>query len=154
MSVFHLTQKAQGRSLLPLIRQNSTSLRRSWWRIFHSFRKKEDFSFAEQREEKIDDYSIVKGNYQLIYNLKSKSTRLFNIKNDPLAQNNITDNHEALVKQLLSKLINMYTEIPKYKTSTFTLDKQTREQLEELGYINDRKDTTGKAYEPSQIENY
>ena len=93
-------------------------------------------------------------NYQLMYDLESKSTRLFNIKNDPLVQNNITDNHEALVKQLLSKLINMYTEIPKYKTSTFTLDKQTREQLEELGYINDREDTTGEAYKPSQIENY
>jgi len=146
--------KAQGRSLLPLIRQNSTFLRRSWWRIFHSFRKKEDFSFAEGKDKKSDDYSIIKGNYQLMYDLESKSTRLFNIKNDPLAQNNITDNHAALVKQLLSKLINMYTEIPKYKTSTFTLDKQTREQLEELGYINDREDTTGEAYKPSQIENH
>jgi arylsulfatase A-like enzyme len=146
--------KAQGRSLLPVIRRNSTFLRRSWWRIFHSFIKKEDFSFAEGEDKKTDDYSIIKGNYQLMYDLESKSTRLFNIKNDPLAQNNISNNHEALAKRLLSKLISMHNEIPKYKTTTFTLDEETRKQLEELGYINDREDAMGETYEPSQMGNH
>jgi hypothetical protein len=131
---------AQGASLLPLIKQNSTFLRRSWWRISHSFRKEEKFSFAEREKEKADDYSIIKDNYQLIYDLKSKSMQLYNIKNDPLSQENIVKGNDIIVQKLFSQLNQFYSMIPEYKAETFILDEQTIDQLQALGYIDEGKD--------------
>ena len=149
--------KAQGRSLLPVIKENSTFLRRSWWQISHLFKKDENTSIAEHFEAAkgmSHNLSIIIDRYQMIHTLQSDSVQLFDLKNDPLAQNNIAEDHEGIAKRLLSQLNSLYAEIPKYKTSTFTLDEETRKQLEILGYINDREDTMGDAHEPSQMRNH
>ena len=136
-------QKAQGRSLYPLIKRNKNIVHRSLWRIFHPFRKDEETSFAEYKEmggKRRHVHSIITNGYQMIYNFKSKSFQLFDLKDDPLAQNNISKGHDDVLERLFLELNEMYNAIPIYKAPTFILDEQTREQLKALGYI----DNTGQ----------
>jgi len=126
---------AQGRSLLPLIKRNKNFFNRSAWKIFHPFHNDSHSSFAMELRE--DFYSIITDDYQLLHNLTSDSTKLFDLESDPLAKNNIAKDHDALVKRLLSELETFYSVMPLHKASTISLDEQTREQLEALGYIDD-----------------
>jgi arylsulfatase A-like enzyme len=137
--------KAQGRSLLPLIKGNSNIFRRSLWRIFYPFRDNEKVAFAEHqktRGKRRQYFSMITDYYQIINNLLPASTQLFNIKNDPLAQKNIVKGHDDLVQKLLSQLNEVYSVIPHYEAPTFILDEQTRDQLQALGYIDDAKDNS------------
>ena len=131
--------KAQGRSLLPLIKRRKTILHRSPWRIFYPFSEDEKISFAEHKEikgKRRHDYSVIKDRYQLIYNFKSKSFQLFDLKNDPLAQINIAQGNDDIVERLFLQLNEFHGVTPSYKAPTFTLDEQTRDQLKALGYID------------------
>ena len=157
LDVAHLPphSNAQGRTLLPMIKRNSTFLGRFWVHLLHSFSKDENTSIAIDSIKNIPHhFSIISDCYQLIYNIKSGSIQLFDLRNDPLAQNNITNNHKTTVKQLLSKLNQINNALPRYKTSTFILDAETREQLETLGYINDIEPTMVDTHDPLQIEHH
>ena len=127
--------KAQGRSLLPLIkRKHKNVLKRSLWRILHPFRKDSNTSFAEHHRREYS--SIITDSYQLIYNSKTNETQLFNLKDDPLAQNNIGTDHADITEQLLSKFREFYTTKPSYAPSVIDLDEATLKQLEALGYVD------------------
>ena len=71
----------------------------------------------------------------MIYNSKSESIQLFNLKADPLAKNNIVKDHAGISERLLSQLKEFSSVTPSYKASIINLDKQTHEQLKSLGYI-------------------
>jgi arylsulfatase A-like enzyme len=133
--------KAQGRNLLPLIKRNKNYLNRSFSQVFQLFKKDSVISFAESSEfflfGRENDRSIITDNYQLIYNLKSHSRQLFDLKADPLAKNNIAKNHDDISERLLLQFNEVFSATPRYKASTISLDVQTREQLKALGYIDD-----------------
>ena len=121
--------KAQGKSLLPIIKQHKNFLNNF---LRQTFQRNSKISLAEY-----SDYnrSIIKDNFQIIYNLKSHAVQLFDLKNDPLAKNNIADEHHAVTEQLLSQLEEVYSTTPHYNAPLINLDEQTREQLKGLGYI-------------------
>lgn len=125
--------KAQGRSLLPLIKRYKNFLNRSLWHVFHPFKEDSHISFAEQPLS--HNYSIITDGYQMIYNLKSHSIQLFNLKADPLAKSNIAKNHDDISERLSTQIREVYSVIPSYKESTITIDEETREQLKALGYL-------------------
>ena len=128
---------AQGRSLVPLIEQNSTFPGRIRWRMLRAFGSDDNspVAVAATRFRK-QQYSIISGDYQLIYKMASPP-ELFDLSNDPLAQNDIAAHHEARVLQLVSKLSQIKNAHPRYKASTFVLDQETRQQLETLGYVDE-----------------
>ena len=144
--------KAQGESLLPLIKQ--------YRNLFFILQKgflffKKDFvtSFAEAPPPPFFqgykyNISIVTDGYQMIYNLKSQSNQLFNLKVDPLAQRDISRDHDNILGRLLLRYKEVFsvTSIP--KTLPITLDEQTREQLEALGYL----DYQEHVYEDSDMD--
>jgi len=71
-------------------------------------------------------------------NLKSSKIRLFDIESDPYAKNNIAKDHDDIIKHLFSQFKEVYSKAPIYETSTTVImDKQIREQLKALGYIDD-----------------
>jgi hypothetical protein len=78
----------------------------------------------------------------MIYNLKSHAIQLFNLKIDPLAQDNVAEDHEDIVERLLSQFNEFYRATPSYKASKITLDEETREQLKALGYIDYPEDAS------------
>ena len=125
----------QGRSLLPLIKRNKNLFNRSIWKVFHPFQSDSHISFA--MEPRKDIYSIITKDYQLLYNLKSSSVKLFDIESDPLLKSNIAKDHDVIVNRLLPELKEFYSVTPFHNASTISLDEQTREQLEALGYIDD-----------------
>jgi len=132
--------EAQGRSLLPSIKEHSTYLGRFWCQISHLFTKDENTSIAEHFEPLVEmshNISMIIDRYQVIYKVKSESLELFDLKYDPLTQEDIASEKGTVVQRLLSKLKALYAVLPKYKAATFTLDKKTRGQLAALGYIND-----------------
>jgi arylsulfatase A-like enzyme len=124
--------KAQGRSLLPLIKRQKNFLNRSLWKVFHPFKKDSNTSFSEFSNY---NYSVITDGYQMIYNLKSDSIQLFNLIDDPLAKNNIAKDHNDISERLLSQSKEVYSTTPSYKAPIIFLDEQTREQLKTLGYI-------------------
>jgi arylsulfatase A-like enzyme len=129
---------AQGRSLLPLIKQNSSLPDRIWYGVLNVLRRDENRPVAlaattfRRRQS-----SIIRDGYQLIYTVTSGTAELFDLRNDPLAQNNIAGHHGTRVKRLMSEFNAIHDALPKYKTSTFILDEDTRQQLETLGYIEE-----------------
>ncbi len=130
--------KAQGRSLLPLIKRHKKFLNRSLHQVFRLFKKDSVISFAEApnpRFRKESDISIITDVYQMIYNLKSHNIQLFNLRVDPIAQNNIAKDHDDISERLLSQFKEVYSTTPSYKAPIIFLDEQTREQLKALGYI-------------------
>jgi arylsulfatase A-like enzyme len=135
-------QRAQGRSLLPLIKRYKNIFNRSLWRIFHPFRKEEIISFSESAVHPFfpwykDNISVMTDVYQMIYNTKTHSTQLFNLRADPLEKNNIASVNKEVTEHLLSQYRELDSITPNHKTLTIALDDQTREQLKALGYIDD-----------------
>jgi arylsulfatase A-like enzyme len=133
-------EKAQGRTLLPIIKRNGTFFRRLWWQLFHFFSGGEKAAFAEHREskgKKRHDYSIITDHYQMIYSLSPQANQLFNIKDDPQAENDIAKDRPAVVEHMMSQITSMYLVPPSYRAPQFILDEQTSEQLQALGYIDD-----------------
>ena len=131
---------AQGRSLLPLAKRNSTFLRRSLWRLFRPFSNDEKVAFAEHtktRGERKQYYSLITDDYQIIYSILPPSVELYHLKEDPLAQKNIAKDHADTKQKFFLQLEEVYALMPKYKAATFILDEQTRAQLEALGYTED-----------------
>ena len=131
--------KAQGRSLLPLINRYKSFLNRSLWQVFHPFKKDSNTSYAEY--DSPDTCSIISDGYQMIYNLKSHSFQLFNLKADPLAKENIAKDRNGISERLLSKFKEIYSATPSYKASIINLDEETRKQLEALGYLDSQERT-------------
>ena len=125
----------QGRSLLPLMKRNKTFVNRSLWKILRPFQKDAPVSLA--MEPRKDIYSIITEDYQLLHSLKSNSVKLFNLANDPLGKSNIAKDHNVIVERLMSELEEFHSATPLHKASIISLDEQTREQLEALGYIDD-----------------
>jgi arylsulfatase A-like enzyme len=135
--------EAQGRSLLSLIKRNSTFIRRFWWRLLHPFSNNEKAAFAEHQQsrgKRRQEYSMITDDYQIINSVLPQSVELFHIKDDPLAQINIAMNHEGLVDRFLLQLNKNYSVLPKYKAEIFILDEHTRGQLRALGYMDDTDD--------------
>jgi len=127
--------KAQGRNLLPSIKRHKNFFNRFLWKIAHPFRKDLHISFAEQH--KTESYSVLTDSYQLIYHSRSDSMELFNLKDDPLEQENIADDHTHITELLFSKYDAFYkTNTPNYKPIVTDLDEIQRKQLEALGYID------------------
>ena len=126
--------RAQGRSLFPLIKRHTRFLNRSLWQILRLFKKDSNPSFAEFANY---NWSIITDNsYQMIYNSWRHSIQLFNLKVDPLAQNNIAKDHDDMVKDLFSEHQALYSKTPTRKAPTITFDEKTREQLIALGYLD------------------
>ena len=133
-------KKAQGKSLVPLIKRKSSIIRHALWRLFHPLNGNEKTAFAEHKEskgKKRHDYSIITGHYQMIYSVSPKATHLFNIKDDHLAQNDIAKERQAVLDGMMSQFNAMYGVLPRHRAPTFILDEQTSEQLQALGYIDD-----------------
>ena len=126
---------AQGRSLLPLIKRHKDFLNRSLSEVFHPFQNDSTISFSE--DYGIKNCSIISDGYQMIYNLKSHSIQLFDLKTDPLAQNNIAKDNDDIAERLLSRFKEVYSVIPSYKALKINLDEETRDQLKALGYIDE-----------------
>ncbi|MBW1854183.1 MAG: sulfatase-like hydrolase/transferase [Deltaproteobacteria bacterium] len=126
--------KAQGRSLLPLIKRHKNRLNLSLWQIFHLFAKDSSVSFAETANT--DQRSIITDGYQMIYNSELSLMQLFNLKADPLAKINIAEDNDEITKRLLSQWNELYNTKQNYISSEINLDQHTREQLEALGYID------------------
>ena len=124
--------EAQGRSLLPLIKRHKNFFNRYLWKVLHPFKKTSKTSFAEFAHY---NYSVITDGYQMIYDLVSRSIQLFDIKADPLAQNNIAKDRDNISECLLLQFKKYHSEIPSDKAPPITLDKQTLDQLKALGYI-------------------
>jgi arylsulfatase A-like enzyme len=117
-----LYPKAQGRSLLPLIKKEEA--------LSNDGVKA---SFAENNEM----YSIITDDgYQMVSDLKLENSLLFNLKADPLAENNIAEVDGDITKSLFSKLQEFNEASPDLVQSTIGLTGQTQQQLEALGYID------------------
>jgi arylsulfatase A-like enzyme len=129
--------KAQGRSLIPLIIQNTSFFNRSIQHIAGFFKKNENAAFAERETcfTEVQDLSIIRDGYQMIYNLKSGSTQLYNITIDKYAQNDIAKDHVDITKSLVTELKKAYSSTPQFKASSIILDEETQEHLKALGYV-------------------
>jgi arylsulfatase A-like enzyme len=144
--------KAQGESLLSLTKRHRNFFF-TLQQVFHLFKKDSVISFAEALslpffQEYENNISIITGGYQMIYHLKSHSTQLFNLKVDPLAQRDIARDHDDITERLLSQFNEVYSVTPSHKPLPITLDEQTREQLEALGYL----DSQEHVYEDSDMD--
>jgi hypothetical protein len=144
--------KAQGRSLLPLIKRHKSFLNRSLWQILHPFEKDSTVSFAEVEYPRTPASSIIADGYQMIFELKSHSVQLFDLKADPLAKNNIAKDHDDISERLLSQFKEVYSVTPSHKASIINLDEQTREQLKALGYIDFVENGSKKCVDDSDCD--
>jgi arylsulfatase A-like enzyme len=124
-------QQAQGKSLVSLIKEHANFINRAMGKAYRFYRKESRPSFAKEQ----DYYSIIKDDYQLIYNTKSTGTELFYLKDDPLTQKNIAKVHGAITNRLLSQLKEAERITPRPEGSAAALDQKTREELKALGYI-------------------
>ena len=130
--------KAQGESLLPLIKRHRSYLNELLWKISHPFSKDLKTSLAEHEPHMPPHYrSIITTNgYQLITDQTFNALKLFNLNTDPLAKNDIAKDRAAITEQLLLKLKKIYSIQSHHTTSILHLDEQTHKQLEALGYID------------------
>ena len=90
--------EAQGRSLLPVIGQNTNFVDNLLRKVSRPFRKNVHFSFAEYKAKKQSRSIITNDGYQMIYNINLDRTFLFNLNDDPLAQNNIAGAHSEITQ--------------------------------------------------------
>jgi arylsulfatase A-like enzyme len=130
-------EQAQGKSLLPVIRRHTNFVSTFFLRLLHRFEKDGEVSLAEYKPS-YEQWSIISDSgYQLIYDTDSGRQQLFDINDDPLAQNNIVKEHNDITQQLLSQLQKVYNTKPNQIVSEkIDLDDTTREQLRALGYID------------------
>ena len=90
----------------------------------------------------LSSVSIQNENYKLIYKIENKEKLLFDIKKDPLEQNNIInlDNNQKIAELLEREITNWleYNEklSKKFKAGKVKLDENTIARLKSLGYIN------------------
>jgi hypothetical protein len=138
---------AQGKSLLSLIKQYGNLIHRSLLNSVNIFRKNRPISVAETLRDKTDySWSIItETGHQIISDPTLPNPQLFNITIDPLAQNDTAPGHDAIVEQLVTRYKELYSAIPSQKKSTVILDKQTREQLKALGYVDLQEDVADAA---------
>jgi arylsulfatase A-like enzyme len=140
--------KAQGRNLLPFIKRQQNFFKSSFWHLLHPLEKDSNISFAEFFQK-----SIIKDDYQMIF-VKSDddtySIELYDLTIDPLAQNNISKDHDDITEHLLLQWKNFYSTKPDYTPTGIDIDDKIREQLNALGYLdssepnsNDVKDFDG-----------
>jgi arylsulfatase A-like enzyme len=135
--------KAQGSSLLPLIKRYKNRLNQVLWRVFHPFAKDTHVSFAEQIHT--DQWSIIADDYQMIANSEVSSIQLFNLKDDPLAKTNIVLDHADITERFLSHRDKLYNTENDYTSLVIAVDEQTREQLNALGYMDLPESTSHNA---------
>ena len=121
-------QKSQGKSLLPSIKRHGNFFNRSLALLFPPSK---NIAFAER----YGSSSIITDSYQMIYNLQPKSFQLFDLKDDPLAQNNIAKGHDDLIERLFLLHNKIYNGLPIDNAPTFVPNEETREKLKALGYI-------------------
>jgi hypothetical protein len=138
---------AQGKSLLPLIKQYGNFIHRSLLNSVNFFKKDRLVSFAETLRNKTDYcWSIItETGHQIISAPTSPNPQLFNILIDPLAQNDTAEGHDAIVEQLVTRYKDVYSVITRHKKSNVTLDKHTLEQLKALGYVDFQEDVADAA---------
>jgi arylsulfatase A-like enzyme len=127
--------QAQGRNLLPSIKRHKNFFNRFLWKITHPFTKDSHISFSEHH--KTESYSVMTDSYQLIYDSRSESMQLFNLKDDPLEQEDIASDHTHITDRLFLQYEALYSaKTSNYKPLVTDLDEIQRKQLEALGYID------------------
>jgi len=139
---------AQGRSFYPLIKREKNFFNHFLWQLTRPFRKRTKVSFAETQLYKQNQYDalrcsvITDDGHQMTYNKEKNSLQLFNLKNDPLAQNNIAEGRNDITKHLLDRWEKLYDTRPVITAPTIDLDEETQRQLEVLGYVDLSEDTS------------
>jgi hypothetical protein len=138
---------AQGKSLLPVIKQYGNFIHRALLNGVNFFKKDRLISFAEMLRNKTDYcWSIItETGHQIITNPNLPNPQLFNILIDPLAQNDTAEGQDAIVEQLVKQYKEVYSVIPRHKKSNVTLDNHTLEYLKALGYVDFQEDVADAA---------
>ena len=97
---------------------------------------KSDYDYAE-----LDINSILKTiitpEWKYIYNYRDKTEQLYNIKSDPLEQNNLVDENLSQLNTLKEQLFDWVSTSKKYSPTSILLpmSQKDRERLEALGYL-------------------
>jgi len=118
---------AQGRSFSPLIKREKNFFNHFLWQLTRPFRKRTKVSFAETQLYKQNQYDalrysvITDDGHQMTYNKEKNSLQLFNLKNDPLAQNNIAEGRNDITKHLLDRWEKLYDTRPVITAPTIDL---------------------------------
>jgi arylsulfatase A-like enzyme len=135
--------KAQGESLLPLIKRQRSYVNQFLWKISHPFAKDLKTSLAESEPRMPPHHRsiITNDGYQMITDQTFNYVKLFNLNTDPLAKNDIAKDRDDITEQLLLKLKRIYSMQSYNTTSIIHLDEQTHKQLEALGYIDSTERT-------------
>lgn len=98
-------RKIDGRSLLPLIREEE-----SYWQERPLF-----FYWTRRYPELYSNIALHKGDYKIVantdYNSPIEDFELFNIEDDPYEQNNIIGKKQIVANELKSELDILYTEL-------------------------------------------
>ncbi len=139
--------KAQGESLLPLIKRQKNQFNRFLGSILSPFERGSSVAFAEHRSNKQTyRWSIITDDgYQMISSPDSSYSQLFNISTDPLAQNSIAQSHSTILERLGARYKEVYSVAPRYRTSSVDLDEDLSKQLKALGYIDFDQDSSVSA---------
>lgn len=141
--------KAQGRSLLPLVKKQKSFFTRFLKKDFSRGEKVESISFAENHT-RTPDWAVIRDGYQMISINNFFDVQLFNLKIDALEQKNIAVGHGNLIEELLLSYNELYSTKPTYAESSFELDEQRRRQLEALGYIDPSEQATSDRNDTDQ----
>jgi hypothetical protein len=128
-------QKVQGKSLLPLVKQQKSSFPAFLRKVFSPPEEAETASFAENHAQTAD-WTIIHDGFQMISLNNFFEVELFNLKADPLAQKDIARGNGSLIEQLLLRYNELYSTKPIFTESSLELDQKNRKQLEALGYID------------------
>ena len=85
-----------------LITRNKNAFRRSLWGLFHPFTNDSAIpSFAEFANY---NYSVIRDDYQIIYNAVTHTYELFNLKDDISEQNDVAIQNMNRAKAMLKQL--------------------------------------------------
>jgi arylsulfatase A-like enzyme len=130
-------QQAQGRSLLPLIKRHRSFFDLFLWQSMHLFGEDSTTSLAEIQYPNVHYWSLITDDgYQVISDLNLESMQLFNLNVDPLGKVDISDVEDDISEKLLIQWKDLYETKPNNTSLKIDIDKQTRAQLEELGYVD------------------
>ncbi len=80
--------------------------------------------------------SIRNGNYKLHYEVVDRTHQLFDLAVDPTEKINIADDHPEIAADLIDQLTARYQSPRELETSEIEVDKESREMLKALGYLN------------------